>query len=75
MEVKVGWVNCRKEAFARFRSTEEAEVASAAIVGMQGLSDAIHCRSSRRGSCSVVSEELIVMLVWCWVVSGFWAEG
>ena len=46
-----GEENWRKVAVARLRSMEEAEDASAVVVGMQGLSDAIDCRKSRRGSC------------------------
>ena len=46
-----GAENWRKFAVARLRSTEEAEEASSVLVGMQGLSDAIDCRNSTRGSC------------------------
>jgi len=51
MEIWVGDVNWRKLAVARLRSTEDAEVASGVVVGMQGLSDAIDCRNSNSGSC------------------------
>ena len=62
METWTGAENWRKFAVARLRSTEEAEVASSVLVGIHGLSEAIDCRNSTRGSCWVVSEEAIVVL-------------
>jgi hypothetical protein len=62
MEIWTGAENWRKFAVARLRSTEEAELASSVFVGMQGLSDAIDCRNSMRGSCCAVSEEAIVVV-------------
>ena len=44
------WENRRNFAVARLRSTAEAEEASSVVVGMQGLSVAIDCRNSKRGS-------------------------
>ena len=59
MESWIGAENWRKFAVARLRSTEEAELASSVLVGMQGLSDAIDCRNSTSGSCWAASEEAI----------------
>jgi hypothetical protein len=59
IEVWIGEENWRKDAVARLRSTEDGEVASAVSDGIQGLSDAIDCRRSRRGSCWFTSEVAI----------------
>ena len=64
MDSWTGAENWRKLAVARLRSTVEAEVAeeaSSILVGMQGLSDAIDCRNSTRGSCCAASEVAIVV--------------
>jgi hypothetical protein len=61
MDIWMGAENWRKFAVARLRSTEDDEVASSVLVGMQGLSDAIDCRSSTRGSCWAASEVAIVV--------------
>ena len=46
--------NWRKVAVARLRSTDDAAEASSLVVGMQGVSDAIEFRKSKRGSCSAI---------------------
>jgi hypothetical protein len=61
MESWTGVENWRKLAVARLRSTEEAEEASSVLVGTQGLSDAIDCRNSTRGSCWAASKESILV--------------
>lgn len=58
--------NWRKVAVARLRSTEDAAEASSEVVGMQGASDAIEFRKSKRGSCSEVAILLVRMRGWSW---------
>ena len=51
MEAWKGEENSRCVAMARLMSSEAADDASSAVVGMAGLSAAIDCRRSRSGSC------------------------
>ncbi len=57
----MGDENWRKVAFASVRSTDSAEDASMAVVGIQGLSDAMDCRNKSRGSFWKVSEVAILL--------------
>lgn len=63
----MGVVKCKKFAFARLKSTDEAVVASAFMVGRHGESVAIDWRSKRRGSCSeedILRYRCDVVLTW-----------
>lgn len=62
-ETRCGEENCRYVALARLRSTESAEDACSDVVGMAGLSEAMDCRNSRRGSCCTGSGDAILSLM------------